>query len=106
MMTITVDGNCGRHDRSGRQSDEEGGLRFWREHVVGLFEPVSTHPDFQGKGLGKAVMAEGLRRMKAAGMSTAVVGFDPNNAATLALYTSMDFRASCYFSFPRKELPG
>jgi GNAT superfamily N-acetyltransferase len=41
---------------------------IWFDAVngVGLFEPVATHPDFQGKGLGKAVMAEGLRRMKAA----------------------------------------
>lgn len=71
---------------------------------VGLFEPVATHPDFQGKGLGKAVMAEGLRRMKAAGMQRAVVGFDPNNLAALALYTSLGFRASCYFAIARKEL--
>jgi GNAT superfamily N-acetyltransferase len=73
-------------------------------NAVGLFEPVGTHPDFQGKGLGKAVMAEGMRRMKAAGMRRAVVGFDPNNAAALALYTSLGFRASCYFAIARKEL--
>ena len=34
----------------------------------------------------------------------ALVGFDPNNLAALALYTSLGFRASCYFTFPRKEL--
>jgi ribosomal protein S18 acetylase RimI-like enzyme len=73
-------------------------------NAVGMFEPVGTHPDFQGKGLGKAVMAEGMRRMKAAGMQRAVVGFDPNNAAALALYTSMGFRASAYFTFPWKEI--
>ena len=64
---------------------------------VGLFEPVATHPDFRGKGLGKAVMAEGLRRMQAAGMRRAVLGFDPTNVAALALYTSLGFAASCYF---------
>jgi mycothiol synthase len=73
-------------------------------NAVGLFEPVGTHPDFQGKGLGKAVMAEGLRRMQAAGMRRAVVGFDPNNVAALALYTSMGFRASRSFVGYRKEL--
>jgi ribosomal protein S18 acetylase RimI-like enzyme len=26
---------------------------------VGLFDLVGTHPDFQGNGLGKAMMAEG-----------------------------------------------
>ena len=32
---------------------------IWFDQVngVGLFEPVATHPDFQGRGLGKAVMA-------------------------------------------------
>ena len=73
-------------------------------NAVGLFEPVGTHPDFQGAGLGKAVMAEGLHRMKAAGMRSAQVGFDPNNAAALALYTAMGFRASCYFVWYRKEV--
>ena len=73
-------------------------------NAVGLFEPVATHPDFQGKGLGKVVMAEGLRRMQAAGMRRAIVGFDPNNVAARALYTSLGFRASCYFLLYRKEL--
>lgn len=73
-------------------------------NAVGLFEPVGTHPDFQGKGFGKAVMAEGMRRMKAAGVQRAIVGFDPNNAAALALYTALGFRAEVYFAFPRKVL--
>jgi GNAT superfamily N-acetyltransferase len=73
-------------------------------NAVGLFEPVATHPDFQGQGLGKVVMAEGLRRMKAAGMRRAVLGFDPNNVAALALYTSLGFRAACYFALYRKDL--
>jgi mycothiol synthase len=73
-------------------------------NAVGLFEPVGTHPDFQRKGLGKAMMVEGMRRMKAAGMVRAVVGFDPNNPAALALYTAMGFRASAYFTFPQKRL--
>jgi GNAT superfamily N-acetyltransferase len=73
-------------------------------NAIGLFEPVGTHPDFQGRGLGKAVMAEGMRRMQAAGMQQAIVGFDPNNAAAVALYTALGFRAEAYFTFPRKEL--
>jgi mycothiol synthase len=91
------------HSPDGRGAS---GCTIWFDPInaVGLFEPVGTHPDFQGKGLGKAVIAEGLRRMKAAGMRQAIVGFDPNNAAALALYTSMGFRASCYFAVARKEL--
>ena len=98
----------GARDLFVRSPDGRGAAActIWFDPVnaVGLFEPVGTHPDFQGQGLGKAVMAEGLRRMQAAGMRRAVVGFDPNNAAALALYTSMGFRASCYFLMYRKEL--
>ena len=99
---------AGESDLFVRSPDGRGAsactLWFDPVNAVGLFEPVATHPDFQGKGLGKAVMAEGLRRMKAAGMQRAIVGFDPNNAAVLALYTSMGFSASCYFAVARKEL--
>lgn len=98
----------GERDLFVRSPDGQGAsaCTIWFDPVngVGLFEPVSTHPDFQGKGLGKAVMAEGLRRMKAAGMRRAIVGFDPSNMAALALYTSMGFRASAYFAIARKAL--
>ena len=98
----------GERDLFVRSLDGRGAsaCTIWFDPVnrIGLFEPVATHPDFQGKGLGKAVMAEGLRRMKAAGMQRAVVGFDPNNAAALALYTSLGFSASCYFVMAQKAL--
>lgn len=103
-------GYDGERDLFVRSPDGRGAsaCTIWFDPVnaVGLFEPVVTHPDFQGRGLGKAVMAEGMRRMKAAGMQRAVLGFDPNNAAALALYTSLGFRASCYFALFRKELSG
>ena len=98
----------GTRDLFVRSPDGRGAsaCTIWFDPVnrIGLFEPVATHPAFQGKGLGKAVIAEGLRRMKAAGMQRAVVGFDPNNAAALALYTSMGFSASCYFVMAHKAL--
>ena len=98
----------GERDLFVRAPDGRGAsaCTIWFDEVnaVGLFEPVATHPDFQGQGLGKAVMAEGLRRMQTAGMRRAVLGFDPTNAAALALYTAMGFRASRYFVGYRKEL--
>jgi GNAT superfamily N-acetyltransferase len=98
----------GERDLFVRSPDGRGAsaCTIWFDPVnaVGLFEPVGTHPDFRGKGLGKAVMAEALRRMKAAGMRRAIVGFDPSNAAALALYTAMGFSASAYFVFPQKAL--
>lgn len=98
----------GERDLFVRSPDGRGAsaCTIWFDPVtaVGMFEPVGTHPDFQRKGLGKAVMAEGLRRMKAAGMQRAVLVFNPNNRAARALYTSMGFRASYYFVGYRKEL--
>jgi GNAT superfamily N-acetyltransferase len=99
---------AGERDLFVRSPDGRGAsaCTIWFDAVnaVGLFEPVATHPDFQGQGLGKAVMAEGLRRMQAAGMRRAVLGFDPNNASARALYSSLGFRASCYFTVARKAV--
>ena len=67
---------------------------------IGLFEPVGTHKAFQRRGLGKALMSEGLRRMKAAGMTHARVNHQlaVDNAASPALYASMGFVDCCgYF---------
>lgn len=59
---------------------------------VGLFEPVATHPDFRRRGLGRAVMQEGLRRLRAAGMREAVVGVALDNEGARALYACVGFR--------------
>lgn len=54
-----------------------------------VFEPVGTHPDHQKRGLGKAVMAEGLRRALRLGATLATVGsYSP---AAHALYSAMGF---------------
>ena len=49
-------------------------------------------------------MAEGMRRMKNAGIHRAIVGFDPSNAAALALYRSLGFRAAGHFSLAQKKV--
>ena len=58
---------------------------------VGLFEPVGTHPAFRGRGLGKAVMLEGLRQLQAQGMQTAIVCTTENNLPAVKLYESVGF---------------
>lgn len=54
-----------------------------------VFEPVGTHPDHQKRGLGKAVMSEGLRRAGRLGATLATVSSYSKGAH--ALYESMDF---------------
>ena len=71
---------------------------------VGLFEPVGTHPDFQRKGLGKAVMLEALRRLQKQGMEQAIVCTAHDNAAALRLYTSIGFEPYNVFQFYARDV--
>jgi ribosomal protein S18 acetylase RimI-like enzyme len=66
----------------------------WMDSVnqVGLFESVGTHPAFQRKGLGRAVMLEGLRRLQEGGMKCAIVSTFEDNEPAIKLYESMGFR--------------
>jgi len=59
---------------------------------VGHLEPVGTHPRFRRKGLGAAVVSEGLQRMKARGMTAAGVCVESGNRPAQRLYESVGFR--------------
>ena len=63
----------------------------WFDDVTrcGVFEPVATVPDYQQRGLGKAVMCEGLRRLRRMGATMAFVGSNSTEAG--ALYASVGF---------------
>jgi mycothiol synthase len=66
----------------------------WYDPVsrTGLFEPLGTRPAHRRLGLGRGVMIEGLRRLRALGSETALVtAFSENRAAT-GLYESVGFR--------------
>jgi mycothiol synthase len=73
----------------------DGGLAafctVWFDDVTrtAVFEPVGTHPDHQKRGLGKAVMSEGLRRAQRLGATLATVSSYSDGAH--ALYVSMGF---------------
>jgi mycothiol synthase len=63
----------------------------WFDDVTrtAVFEPVATHPDHQKRGLGKAVMSEGLRRVQKLGANLATVSSYSDGAH--ALYASLGF---------------
>lgn len=67
---------------------------IWTDELnkVGNFEPVGTHPNFQRRGLGRALLLDSLRRLKLAGMETATVCTGSANAPAIALYESVGFR--------------
>lgn len=53
----------------------------WLSNGVGEFEPVGTREAFRRQGLGRAVMLEGLKRLKALGAHLATVYSKPKNRA-------------------------
>lgn len=69
---------------------------IWFDQVngIGLFEPVATHPDFRRMGVGRALLAEGMARMRDAGMTRAIVTHEAGNPAAAALYAQAGFRAA------------
>ena len=64
-------------------------LWFDEQTQTAAFEPVGTHPDHQRKGLGKALMTEGLRRVRDLGATLCTVG--SYSEAAGALYASVGF---------------
>jgi mycothiol synthase len=57
----------------------------------GEFEPVGTRAAYRRQGLGKAVVEEGLRRLRSRGARTAIVYCSGMNPAAQALYESAGF---------------
>ncbi|EFH83714.1 GNAT family N-acetyltransferase [Ktedonobacter racemifer] len=57
----------------------------------GYTDPIGVHPDYQRRGLGKAVLLGGLRYLKARDVDTASFMTSSDNAAMLGLGTAAGF---------------
>jgi len=66
------------------------GLTYEERNRYGVFEPVCTHPEDRRRGLARALMFEGLLRLKALGASDVYVGTGEMMPAN-ALYESVGF---------------
>ena len=66
------------------------GVNYEVKNRYGIFEPVCTHPDHQRKGLARALMFEGLQRLKVLGASDVYVDTGDMIPAN-ALYESIGF---------------
>ncbi|HEY6299309.1 MAG TPA: GNAT family N-acetyltransferase [Candidatus Binatus sp.] len=60
-------------------------------NAMGHFEPVGCRPDSTGRGYARAVTIEGLRRMRARGLRTALVSTASVNERARVLYPSCGF---------------
>jgi GNAT superfamily N-acetyltransferase len=58
----------------------------------GYLQRLAVHPDHQGGGRGRALVADALRWMQRRGAGRAVVNTQLGNEAALALYTGAGFR--------------
>lgn len=62
--------------------------------IEGQVEPMGVHPHFQGHGLGRALLTECLRRLRAAGAEQLHIEVNGDNDAARVLYASVGFRPS------------
>ena len=94
LVVVAPDGRCAAF------------LIYWLDPVTrcGLFEPVGCHADFQRQGLTRALMYEGMRRMIARGMTSAMVIHHTDNPAATALYQSVGFLPKYAISDFRKTM--
>lgn len=78
----------------GPDDEVAGYALFWPDPVtgVGLVEPVRIETPFQGRGLGKALMTEGVRRLADAGCSSMKVTYIVGNDAAQRLYLGTGFQ--------------
>lgn len=60
--------------------------------VHGQVEPLAVHPDYQRRGLGRALLLEQFQRMRAAGARAVSVEVYAAEAAPRALYAAVGFR--------------
>lgn len=80
------------------------GIPYDEDNRSGIFEPVCTHPDHRRKGLARALMLEGLRRLKAMGALDATVGTG-DMAPASQLYNSIGFSEIYRGYIWRRALP-
>ena len=57
----------------------------------GFTDPVATHPDFQGRGLAKAILLAGMHRLQARGVEIVLLGTSSENKAMLAAAHAVGF---------------
>jgi mycothiol synthase len=63
--------------------------RLDKRNRVAEIDPIGTHPEYQRRGLAKALVAECFRRLDSCGMCYAYIGAGPKSAVGNRLYESL-----------------
>jgi ribosomal protein S18 acetylase RimI-like enzyme len=77
----------------------------WLNGTFGQIEPMGIRADVRGRGLGKALLIECVRRLSQGGASRVFVETDNNRDAAFALYQSAGFRVEHEVPVYRKDYP-
>lgn len=74
--------------------DDLAGFCWTKRHDdhLGEIYVIAVNPAFQGRGLGRALVLEGMRSLHERGMTAVMLYVDADNAPGLALYEQLGFR--------------
>jgi GNAT superfamily N-acetyltransferase len=80
------------------------GVPFDPDNRLGICEPLCTHPDPRRRGLGQALMAEAVRRLRTVGATEVLVGTGEAMAARRT-YESAGFAEAHHWTWWERLLP-
>lgn len=87
LVAVAPDGSLAAYCVCGISREEN--LRTGRNE--GYTDPLATHPDYQKRGLSRALLLTGLHLLKDQGIETAVMGTNSDNLAMQAVARAVGF---------------
>jgi ribosomal protein S18 acetylase RimI-like enzyme len=102
LVAVAPDGQLAAYGM-GHYSAEENRLS---KQAVGYVDPVATHPDFQRKGLARALLLAGSARLKERGLEFARVSTWGENTAMIRTAESAGFHLSSTTIFFKRSILG